>query len=79
VAERILIAEDDEDLAFVLREALIRKDYDVEVAPTAGRMLDTLKVGAWDLILLDVRLPDMDGLDAIPNVATSRPTRPSSS
>ena len=66
MAERILIAEDDEDLAFVLREALIRKDYEVEVAPTAGRMLDTLKTGAWDLILLDVRLPDMDGLDAIP-------------
>jgi len=66
MAERILIAEDDEDLAFVLREALIRKDYEVDVAPTAGRMLDTLKTGAWDLILLDVRLPDMDGLDAIP-------------
>ena len=79
MAERILIAEDDEDLAFVLREALIRKDYEVEVAPTAGRMLDTLKGGAWDLILLDVRLPDMDGLDAIPSAATSPPTRPSSS
>ena len=35
MAERILIAEDDEDLAFVLREALIRKDYD-RVASTAG-------------------------------------------
>ncbi|HEU5193032.1 MAG TPA: sigma-54 dependent transcriptional regulator [Methylomirabilota bacterium] len=76
MAERILIAEDDEDLAFVLREALIRKDYEVEVAPTAGRMLDTLKTGSWDLILLDVRLPDMDGLDAIPkcrDVASDTP------
>src|SRR4029450_2087852 len=57
MAERILIAEDDEDLAFVLREALIRKDYEVEVAPTAGRMLDTLKTGGWDLLLLDAGLP----------------------
>ena len=35
MAERILICEDDEDLAFVIREALIRKDYSVEIAPTA--------------------------------------------
>jgi len=76
VAERILIAEDDEDLAFVLREALIRKDYEVEVAPTAGRMLDTLKGGGWDLILLDVRLPDMDGLDAIPRCRDLAPDTP---
>jgi len=74
--ERILIAEDDEDLAFVLREALIRKDYEVEVAPTAGRMLDTLKTGSWDLILLDVRLPDMDGLDAIPKCRDVGPDTP---
>jgi len=76
MAERILIAEDDEDLAFVLREALIRKDYEAEVAPTAGRMLDTLKGGAWDLILLDVRLPDMDGLDAIPKCRDLAPDTP---
>jgi two-component system response regulator AtoC len=76
MAERILIAEDDEDLAFVLREALIRKDYEVEVAPTAGRMLDTLKAGTWDLILLDVRLPDMDGLDAIPKCRDLAPDTP---
>ena len=76
MAERILIAEDDEDLAFVLREALIRKDYEVEVAPTAGRMLDSLKGGGWDLILLDVRLPDMDGLDAIPKCRDLGPDTP---
>src|SRR4026209_3063837 len=70
------MAEDDEDLAFVLREALIRKDYEVEVAPTAGRMLDTLKGGNWDLILLDVRLPDMDGLDAIPKCRELAPDTP---
>ena len=65
-AERILICEDDEDLAFVLREALIRKEYEVEIAPTARALLDRLAAAAYDLILLDVKLPDMDGLDAIP-------------
>ena len=39
-AERIVITEDDEDLAFVLREALIRKEYEVEIAPTAAALIE---------------------------------------
>jgi two-component system response regulator AtoC len=75
-AERIMICEDDEDLAFVLREALIRKEYEVEVVPTAHRLLDRLAEGVYDLILLDVRLPDMDGLDAIPKCRELAPETP---
>ena len=39
MSERILITEDDEDLAFVIREALTRQGYEAEVAPTAGHGL----------------------------------------
>jgi two-component system, NtrC family, response regulator AtoC len=76
VSARILITEDDEDLAFVIREALIRQGYEAEVAPTAGALLDKLKSGSYDLILLDVRLPDMDGLDAIPRCRDLAPETP---
>jgi len=65
MADRILIAEDDEDLAFVLREALNRDQYDADVVPTAAALFERLRAGVWDLILLDVKLPDMEGLDAI--------------
>jgi two-component system, NtrC family, response regulator AtoC len=76
VSERVLITEDDEDLAFVIREALTRQGYEAEVAPTAGALLDKLKAGSYDLILLDVRLPDMDGLDAIPRCRDLAPETP---
>ena len=76
MAERIVIAEDDEDLAFVLREALIRSQYEVEVAPTAGALLERLRAGAYDLVLLDVKLPDMDGLDALPKCRELAPETP---
>ena len=76
MSERILITEDDEDLAFVIREALTRQGYEAEVAPTAGALLDKLKSGSYDLILLDVRLPDMDGLDAIPRCRDLAPETP---
>jgi two-component system response regulator AtoC len=76
VSERVLITEDDEDLAFVIREALTKQGYEAEVAPTAGALLDKLKAGSYDLILLDVRLPDMDGLDAIPRCRDLAPETP---
>ena len=76
MTERIVIAEDDEDLAFVLREALRRQRYEIDVSPTAGGLLDRLKTNPYDLILLDVRLPDMDGLDAIPKCRELAPDTP---
>ncbi|HEY7203234.1 MAG TPA: response regulator, partial [Methylomirabilota bacterium] len=76
MAEHIVIAEDDEDLAFVLREALRRQRYEIDVSPTAGGLLDRLKATPYDLILLDVRLPDMDGLDAIPKCRELAPDTP---
>jgi two-component system, NtrC family, response regulator AtoC len=76
MAERIVICEDDEDLAFVLREALIRTQYDVDVAPTAGALLERLRGATYDLVLLDVKLPDMDGLDALPKARELAPETP---
>jgi DNA-binding NtrC family response regulator len=76
VAERIVIAEDDDDLAFVLREALIRQAFEVEVAPTGAALLDRLKGWPWDLILLDVKLPDMDGIEALPKCRELAPETP---
>ena len=76
MAERIVIAEDDEDLAFVLREALRRQRYEIDVSPTAGNLLERLKSNPYDLILLDVRLPDMDGLDVIPKCRELAPDTP---
>ena len=76
MAERILICEDDEALAFVLREALVRSQYEAEVAPTAGALLERLGADSYDLVLLDVKLPDMDGLDALPKCRELAPDTP---
>jgi len=75
-AEHILICEDDEDLAFVLREALIRQEYEVEIASTAQGLFERLAGATYDLILLDVKLPDMDGLDALPKCREMAPETP---
>jgi len=61
----ILIAEDDSDLAFFLQEALTREAYNVEVERTATRALAQLGQNSFDLFLLDVMLPDGNGLDLL--------------
>jgi two-component system response regulator AtoC len=76
VADHILIAEDDEDLAFVLREALTHSGYEADRVPTATAMFERLKGADYDVILLDVKLPDMEGLDAIVRCRELAPDTP---
>ncbi|MFP4314643.1 MAG: sigma-54-dependent transcriptional regulator [Desulfovibrionales bacterium] len=65
---RILIIDDDEMFSGLLAEALGNTNYDVEVRDTLKRGLDAANENAFDCVLLDVRLPDGNGLDLIPYV-----------
>ena len=60
---RILIVEDEPDIVLSLEEDLRRQGYETAVAPDGERGLQLGKAGAWDVILLDVMLPRMDGFD----------------
>src|ERR687890_1373188 len=58
---RLLVVEDEEDLAEGLRVGLARTGYAVDVAADAAEAYDRLTVNEYDLMLLDVNLPDGDG------------------
>ncbi|MEU8231957.1 response regulator transcription factor [Actinoplanes sp. NPDC048967] len=58
---RLLVVEDEEDLAEGLRVGLVRTGYAVDVALDAAEAYDRLTVNEYDLMLLDVNLPDGDG------------------
>jgi len=61
-AQRVLVVEDDPAIARVLELELGEAGYRVEVAPTGSDGLAAMERDAPDLVVLDVRLPDMDGL-----------------
>ncbi len=58
---RLLVVEDEEDLAEGLRVGLARTGYAVDVALDVAQAYDRLTVNEYDLLLLDVNLPDGDG------------------
>src|SRR2546428_13332920 len=74
--DQILVVEDDENLAFVLCEAMGRKGYRAEAVATMAAVQERLKAAPYDLVLLDLRLPDGDGLEAIPQVRELAPDTP---
>lgn len=62
----ILVVDDEEMSRFILREALTKRGYSVEEAGDAETGLKKLRQHSYDLILLDVQMPGMTGIEALP-------------
>lgn len=63
MAERILLVEDDVRLADMLGEYLGQAGFSVTVAPLGAAALERLSGTPFDAMVLDLMLPDMDGLE----------------
>lgn len=58
---KILLVEDDEALGFIVKDNLEQNDYNVRVADDGEKALELFKSASFDLIILDVMLPKIDG------------------
>lgn len=74
---RLLVVDDEEDLASAVAEALRREGYAVDVALTGQDALDRLIVNPYDLVLLDLTLPDIDGMEVCRLIRTDAMFDPS--
>lgn len=61
----ILIIEDEHEIAELVEMALVRQHYGARIAVTAQQAQQYLAQEAFDLVLLDVGLPDMNGFDLL--------------
>ena len=61
--ERILVVEDDEDILQLLKYNLAKEGYQVTGVTSGEEALKVLKSGTPDLVLLDLMLPGVDGLE----------------
>jgi two-component system phosphate regulon response regulator PhoB len=61
--KRLLLVEDDRSLGATLHERLLREKYDVAWVETKQSALAKLSEGLWDLVILDIGLPDGSGFE----------------
>jgi two-component system alkaline phosphatase synthesis response regulator PhoP len=59
---RALVVEDDKDIADLIAHYLQRASYEVEIAASGSGVVERVKASPPDIILLDLMLPGMDGL-----------------
>jgi DNA-binding response OmpR family regulator len=69
VRARVLIIEDDPEIATFEQTMLARAGYQTRIAPTGHEGLELVKSFKPDVVLLDIGLPDMSGLDVCTTVA----------
>lgn len=67
---RLLLVENDRSFSRVLRTTLAAYGYQVDTAERGGEALSLVEVRRPDLVVVDLGLPDIDGLDLIPRLRT---------
>lgn len=71
---RILCVEDDDDSAFMLKQRLKRQGYEVVIAVNGQQGIEMAESEKPDLILMDIDLPIVNGLDATRHIKASPET-----
>jgi DNA-binding response OmpR family regulator len=69
---RILVVEDDPSIRMGLEDTLTAKGYQVDVVGRGGEGADKATSGRYDLLVLDVMLPDIDGFEVLRRIRNGR-------
>jgi two-component system response regulator MprA len=76
MADRILVVDDDPKILSMMRRGLIFASYEVETAETGEQALDKLLLDVPDVVILDVMLPGIDGLEVCRRMRAAEPRLP---
>jgi DNA-binding NtrC family response regulator len=70
---RILIIDDDENIRKVLTAILEEEGYAIESVDTGKKAIERTKRKAYNLALIDIRLPDMEGIELLTKMKDTTP------
>jgi DNA-binding response OmpR family regulator len=72
MTQRILVVEDEEALAFGIKDALVHTGYEVDVVHDGQNALENLRSERYDLVVLDIMLPGKSGLEVLKELRASQ-------
>ncbi len=75
-SKRVLVVDDEVVVVNSIRKTLIRKGFVVDEAFSGTAALTRIFSQKYDLVLLDMRMPDLNGLDLLPKIKKHRPDLP---
>jgi len=73
---RILLVDDEESIRDLLSKTLALAEYDVETAPDGLIAAERLRLGSYDLLVTDLKMPGLDGLSLIREARRLIPSLP---
>ncbi|MCI0571349.1 MAG: response regulator, partial [Myxococcaceae bacterium] len=76
MAATVLIVDDEKNILLTLGQALQLAGYHTELAQSGKVALDVVAARPVDAVVMDVKMPDLDGLAALERLATLRPGLP---
>src|SRR5215469_11233110 len=71
---KILLAEDDLFLRDIYTEILQNENFEIAIAKDGKEALEKIKEGGWDLVLLDVIMPQMSGIEVLKSIKDIPPS-----
>ncbi len=73
---RILVAEDEKDIGRLVAFALESRGFEVTLVADGRAAVEAAESGSYDLILLDVMMPNMNGYEAAKLISARDPSQP---
>jgi DNA-binding NtrC family response regulator len=73
MSEKILLVDDEKDFLDVMSERIEARGMDVTTADSAKKALEDVETGGFDAIILDLKMPGMDGLETLKAIKKKNP------
>jgi DNA-binding NtrC family response regulator len=71
--EKILLVDDEKEFLEIMAERMSARDMDVTTAASAMEAIKLIETHSYDAVVLDLMMPEMDGLDALKAMKDKRP------
>jgi DNA-binding NtrC family response regulator len=72
----LLMVDDEEEFLMSSAKALSRRGFEVDVAPNGVTALEMIELNDYDVVILDVKMPDIDGIEVFRQIRQTQPYLP---